>query len=503
MMAARELQQGPGLRELLAGIVDHEGVDGRPVGGLATDSRQVQAGGLFLARPGAVRDARDYVDQAIAAGAVAVLMEAPAVMVEHRNGVPLIGVRGLVGRLGTIADRFFGFPSRQMWVAGVTGTNGKTSVTHFVAQALQAGGEACGLVGTLGNGTYGALHPGRHTTPDVVTVHRILRELSDRGVGRAVLEASSHGLEQGRLDGITFDVAVFTNLSREHLDYHRDMAAYASAKGRLFRVPGLRYAVVNMDDPAAPAMLEGLAAPVELVGFSLAGERRRAALAATRVELGPTGLVLEVSATGAKARLASPLLGRFNAANLMAALATLTTLGVPLEEAAARLEGVRPVAGRMERFAGGSHQPLVVVDYAHTPDALGQALRTLRQHCGGRLWCVFGCGGERDRGKRPEMGRAAQVHADQVVLTDDNPRGEDGDAIIGDILSGMMAPAKAVVERRRELAIAGAVEAAGAGDVVLVAGKGHEDYQEVCGRRVPYSDRVVVEALLARGGDAG
>jgi UDP-N-acetylmuramoyl-L-alanyl-D-glutamate--2,6-diaminopimelate ligase len=503
MMAARELQQGPGLRELLSGIVDHEAVDGRPVGGLATDSRQVQAGGLFLARPGAVRDARDYIDQAIAAGAVAVVMEAPAVMIEHRDGVPLIGVPGLVGLLGRIANRFFGSPSHRMWVAGVTGTNGKTSVTHFVAQALHAGGEACGLLGTLGYGTYGALRPGLHTTPDVVTLHRILRELSDQGLRRAVLEASSHGLEQGRLDGIAFDVAVFTNLSREHLDYHRDMAAYAAAKRGLFRVPGLRYAVVNMDDPAASTMLDGLATPVELAGFSLAGDRRRAVLAASRVELSPTGLVLEVSGADAKVRLASPLLGRFNAANLMAALATLTTLGMPLEEAAARLQGVRPVAGRMECFTGGPHHPQVVVDYAHTPDALGHVLGTLRQHCGGRLWCVFGCGGERDRGKRSEMGRIAQAHADHLVLTDDNPRGEDGDAIIADIQSGMAVPASAVIERRRELAIAGAVAAAGAGDVVLVAGKGHEDYQEVCGRRLPYSDRAVVEALLARRGEAG
>ncbi len=504
MMAAKELAPGVNLRELLAGIVELPPADDRPVLAVTADSRRVKPGSLFLARPGASHDARDYVDQALQAGATSVVVEAPSVHVTHRHAVPLIGVPDLAAWMGTITDRFYGSPSRQMWVAGVTGTNGKTSVSHFIAQALQQAmfsGTPCGLIGTLGYGILGALRPALHTTPDVVSVHRILAELRGQGAHHVVMEASSHGLEQGRLAGVAFDTAVFTNLTRDHLDYHRDMAAYGAAKRRLFQVPGLSHAVVNLDDATSAQIVDGLGTGVELIGFSLQGKARQPNLVAEQLQLSPTGLLLDVAGSYGRARLTSPLLGRFNADNLMAALATLLSLGMPLKEAAARLQAVRSVVGRMERFAGDEGQPAVVVDYAHTPDALAQVLATLREHCGAELWCLFGCGGERDPGKRGAMGAAAEALADHVVLTDDNPRGEDGDAIIRDILRGMKAPGAAVVERRRMTAIGNAIATAGPEDVILVAGKGHEDYQEVAGKRLPFSDMEQVQKAL-RGGKA-
>ncbi len=507
MMAAETLKLTPRLRGLMAGIVNIEPRYDRVLGGVVADSRLVAPGDLFLACRGATNDARDYVETAIARGARAVVYEAPAMMMTSRSGVPLIGVPDLPRWMGTVADRFYRHPSRSMWVAGITGTNGKTSVAHFIAQALQEGlgrGVPCGVLGTLGYGPLGALRPATHTTPDVVTTHRLLGELRDQGIRHAVMEASSHGLEQGRVSQVAFDVAVFTNLTRDHLDYHRDMATYADAKRSLFQMEGLRHAVVNVDDPASERMLDGVASSVAVTGYSLKGDTKRASVVATDLERTPAGLALTVTTARAKERLQSSLLGHFNAANLLAAAATLLALDIPLDEALARLAAVRAVPGRMERFGGVSGRPLVVVDYAHTPDALAQVLSTLQEHCGGEIWCVFGCGGERDRGKRAEMGAVAERAAHRLVLTDDNPRGEDGDAIIRDILAGMKAPAAAVVERRREEAIRGAIASAGSSDVVLVAGKGHEEYQEIAGERRSFSDRAVVgRALAADGGEAG
>ncbi len=505
MMAAEALNLTPRLRGLLAGIVNIEARYDRVLGGVVADSRLVQPGDLFLARRGAVTDARDYVQTAIARGARAVVYEAPAVMMTTRSGVPLVGVPDLPRWMGTVADRFYRHPSRSMWIAGITGTNGKTSVAHFIAQALQDGldrGVPCGLLGTLGYGPLGALQPSAHTTPEAVTTHRVLGDLRDQGIRHAVMEASSHGLEQGRVSEVAFNVAVFTNLSRDHLDYHRDMAAYADAKRSLFQTAGLGHAVVNMDDPACERMLDGLAASVEVMGYSLSGDMKRASVVATQVEKSPAGMALTVSTPRAKGRLQSTLIGHFNAANLLAAVATLLALGMPLDEVLVRLKAVRAVPGRMERFGGVSGRPLVVVDYAHTPEALAQVLDTLQEHCGGRIWCVFGCGGERDQGKRPQMGAVAERAAHRLVVTDDNPRREDGDHIVRDILAGLKAPAAAIVERRREEAIRGAIAAAGADDVVLVAGKGHESYQDIAGERRHFDDREAVgRALAAQGGE--
>ncbi len=497
MMVAEQLRPGSRLRQLLRGIVDIEPSYDRPLGGITADSRQVGEGDLFLACRGTTRDARDYIDAAIAQGAEAIVLESSTTEVTSREGVPLVGVPALSRWMGTIANRFFDHPSAAMWIAGITGTNGKTSVSHFIAQAMQE--TRCGVMGTLGYGVLGSLQPAGHTTPEVVTVHRLLAELRDGGVRHTVMEASSHGLAQGRVSGVAINLAVFTNLSRDHLDYHGDMLAYADAKRSLFRIPGLEAAVANMDDPASERILDGLATGVDVLGYSVRGDRKRAAVVVEDLVTTPAGMTLTVTSPYGSGKLESALLGRFNAANLTAAFASLLTLGMPVEEALKRLQSVRVVPGRMERLGAVSGRPSVVVDYAHTPDALGQVLTALREHCDGELWCVFGCGGERDRGKRPEMGAIAEKLADKLVLTDDNPRGEDGDAIIRDILAGMNAPAVVVVERRREEAIRGAVEATGPGDLVLVAGKGHEDYQEVAGERRPFSDRAVVRRALGGG----
>ncbi|MCU0937128.1 MAG: UDP-N-acetylmuramoyl-L-alanyl-D-glutamate--2,6-diaminopimelate ligase [Gammaproteobacteria bacterium] len=502
-MRAAALAQATGvsLGSLLQGLAALPARYDRRVTGLALDSRTVRPGDLFFALVGGATDGRRFVDEALARRAAAVAQEAPAASLEARHGVPVIGVPGLDQQVGRVADRFYGHPSADLWVAGVTGTNGKTTVSHLIAQALTGEGgspgaaQRCGVVGTLGSGVFGELRPSRHTTPDAITLHRLLADLRGRGLRHVAMEVSSHALVQGRVNGVAFDVAAFTNLTRDHLDYHGSLEAYAEAKRRLFRFPGLKTAVVNVDDPVGAAILERLDAGVDALGYSLTNDPR-ARVRARTLEVGPAGLRLEVVTPAGDGVLESPLLGRFNAGNLLAALGVLLTLRLPLPGLLAALGRARPVAGRMERHGGQEGQPLVVIDYAHTPDALESVLATLREHCRGRLACVFGCGGERDRGKRPEMGAAAERLADEVVVTDDNPRREDPDLIVADVLGGMARPERARVERDRARAIALAVGGAGAGDVVLVAGKGHEDYQEVGGQRRPYSDRAVVRALL-------
>jgi UDP-N-acetylmuramoyl-L-alanyl-D-glutamate--2,6-diaminopimelate ligase len=318
------------------------------------------------------------------------------------------------------------------------------------------------------------------------------------------MEVSSHALDQGRVNGVDFKVAVWTNLTRDHLDYHGDMAAYAIAKQRLFKAPGLRHAVINIDDDYGRELLATIPAGVQTIGYTLNATQHSTLntqhlLAGSDLQLTDAGIDLHVQSPWGEGRLQAGLLGRFNASNLLAALATLLALGVSFDSAVQRLGGVSTVPGRMERFGGG-RQPLVVVDYAHTPDALEQALRALRGHCHGKLWCIFGCGGERDTGKRPLMGEVAEQSADRVVVTDDNPRGEDPIQIVADIMAGMRNPDAAYLRRDRTLAIAFAIEQSRPGDVILVAGKGHEDYQQVGTRRIPYSDRRSVATLLRREG---
>lgn len=509
MMTARLETHQSRLGELLQGIVTVPVEQNVTVAGLQLDSRAVRGGDVFLACRGAQGHGIDYVSEALRRGAVAVVYDPEGANGVLPLGVPAIAVPRLGEMVGVIADRYFGHPSAALEVIGVTGTNGKTSCSHYLAQALDRPQAACGLIGTLGSGLYGALREGRHTTPDAVAVHAALNELRSDGARAVVMEVSSHALDQGRVNGVTFDLAIFTNLTRDHLDYHGDMARYESAKRRLFQWPDLGCAVVNADDSAGRRLLRELPASVRAVAYSLNAEASKSLIAtgagqpighlwACNVELESDGLSIDVDGDWGAARLHAPVLGRFNASNLLAVLATLLVKGWPLASAVQRLAQTHAVPGRMECFHAAG-RPLLVVDYAHTPDALEQALQAVREHAQGQLWCVFGCGGERDRGKRPEMGAIAERLADRVVITDDNPRGEAGDRIVDDIRTGLIAPDKAVVERDRQRAIRAVHIAADARDVVLIAGKGHESYQEVEGRRLPYSDRALAAELTGGG----
>ena len=500
--------QAQPLSRLLADLVQVDAAHDTLIHGLSLDSRQVTPGDLFFACAGTRCHGAQHIAEAIAAGAAAVLCEGPQAHVAGEGAVPVYPVEHLKDRLGRIAARFYGDPSRDMTVTGITGTNGKTSCSHFLAQALDSAQPPCGLLGTLGYGRFGALQAGRHTTPDAITLQAWLAQLHHDGVGQVVMEVSSHALDQGRVAGVHFDTAVFTNLSRDHLDYHGDLARYAAAKSRLFQVAGLRHAVVNGDDETGQRLLTTLAGGVDVVVYGLNdGASARADcqwmhhprvrhVSGEILRHDGEGMEIHVESSWGSGSFRSSLLGRFNASNLLATLAVLLVQGMPLEQATACLARTRPVPGRMEHFGGGQGLPLVVIDYAHTPDALRQVLQTLRPLCRGCLWVVFGCGGDRDRGKRREMGAVAAQCADRVILTDDNPRSEDGAQIIAEIAAGMGRDRPAEIVRDRARAICHAIGAAGEGDVVLIAGKGHEEYQIVGERRIPFSDREQVAQAL-------
>ncbi|MBT8766196.1 UDP-N-acetylmuramoyl-L-alanyl-D-glutamate--2,6-diaminopimelate ligase [Metapseudomonas boanensis] len=451
---------------------------------LTLDSRRVRPGDLFLAVPGAQQDGRTHIADAVARGATAVAYESEGAAAIEAAGAELIPVKGLAGQLSSIAGRFYGEPSRALRLVGVTGTNGKTSVSQLLAQALDQLGERCGIVGTLGTGFYGALESGRHTTPDPLAVQATLAGLKQAGARAVAMEVSSHGLEQGRVAALDFDVAVFTNLSRDHLDYHGSMEAYAAAKARLFAWPDLRVRVVNLDDDFG-RQLACEQHESRLVSYSL--EDSAAFLYCREAHFDDNGVRAQLVTPQGEGLLRSPLLGRFNLSNLLAVVGVLLALDYPLDEVLHLLPSLHGPVGRMQRL-GGDAKPLVVVDYAHTPDALEKVLQALRPHVRGQLLCLFGCGGDRDRGKRPLMAEAAERFADRVLVTDDNPRSEDPAHIFADIRPGFANVQQVEFVHGRGQAIAQLIGRAGADDVVLLAGKGHEDYQEIAGVRQPFSD---------------
>ncbi|OIP18912.1 MAG: UDP-N-acetylmuramoyl-L-alanyl-D-glutamate--2,6-diaminopimelate ligase [Betaproteobacteria bacterium CG2_30_59_46] len=470
------------------------------VRGLVVDSRRLQPGDAFAAYPGERMDGRKFIAQAVAAGANAVLWEREGFEWNDEWEVPNLPVDGLSDKIGAIASQVYGEPSRKLRMIGITGTNGKTSCCHWIAQCLTGLGRKTALVGTLGNGFPGALAPSANTTPDAVSLHGLLRDYLADDAKCVAMEVSSHGLAQGRVNGVHFDIAVLTNLSRDHLDYHGDMASYAAAKAGLFAWPELQYAVLNMDDPFGVELAATLGCSgVQTVGYSLEGRNEgcRFAVLARDLVADAQGIRFKAFTPWGTAPLSSKLLGRFNASNLLASLAVLLVSGIALEDAVRELGKVESVAGRMQRL-GGEGKPLVVVDYAHTPDALEKVLGTLREITGGnnQLICVFGCGGERDRGKRPLMGAVASRLADSVIVTSDNPRGEDARAIIDEIIVGMGANYRVIDDRAA--AIDAAVRGAQPDDVVLIAGKGHEDYQEIKGVKLPFADVDVVSRILER-----
>ncbi|CAG4884109.1 UDP-N-acetylmuramoyl-L-alanyl-D-glutamate:meso-diaminopimelate ligase [Georgfuchsia toluolica] len=453
---------------------------------LCLDSRRIQHGDIFVACHGASRDGRDYINDAVHRGAAAVLYDAePSKAIEP--GVPSLAVEGLAKLLGEIAHLVYGRPSEKLQVIGVTGTNGKTSVSQWIAQALGSLGQRCAVMGTLGNGFPGRLEESPNTTPDAIAVHSGLASYLAQGATACAMEVSSIGLDQGRVNGVIFDTAVFTNLTRDHLDYHADMDVYAAAKARLFAMPGLKTAVLNLDDPCGVQLAASLRGRVRTLGYSLNPQQARVTdklLLADDIHMPATGV--EFSVNGMP--VAAPVIGRFNVSNLLAVFGSLQALGIDAAQAGAALATVTPPPGRLQAI-GGKGQPLVVVDYAHTPDALDKALTTLREIASarhGRLICLFGCGGERDPGKRPLMGAMAERLADGVVVTSDNPRGEAPAHIAAQIATGMQT--KPLVELDRAVAIRKAIVAADACDVILLAGKGHETYQEIAGVRQPFSD---------------
>ncbi len=488
MMHVSECQA---LKPLVTGIADAtEWVD-VCVNGLTLDSRAVQPGNLFLALPGGSSDGRRYIGEAVAAGAGAVLVEAPCDDIDEYDAA-VYEVTNLRRFAGSIADRFYSRPSQKLCVIGITGTNGKTTCSHLLAQALEQLGVQAGVLGTLGNGRLDSLQPSGLTTGDVVGVHREIRRLLDDNVSFVCMEVSSHALDQGRVDKVAFDVAVFTNLSRDHLDYHVDMASYGNAKQRLFGSPELSASVVNVDDDFG----RQIATRTDRDKLWSHGVARDARVRCASLEESSSGSELTVAWDGKTTRLRVPLIGRFNADNVLAVFTVLLALGFSTEKISKVIAGLKPVAGRMEVFTRPG-RPKVVVDYAHTPDALEKILLACRRITRGKLWLVFGCGGERDRDKRPLMGGIATRLADQVVVTNDNPRGEAERAIIRQICAAMDGSETVLTDRSR--AIDHAISNAKVIDTVVIAGKGHETGQIIGRRTLPFSDRECVLSIL--GGD--
>jgi UDP-N-acetylmuramoyl-L-alanyl-D-glutamate--2,6-diaminopimelate ligase len=465
---------------------------------ITSDSRAVEPGVAFAAYPGARHDGRAFIGDAIARGAPAVLWEAAGWTWDTKHEVPHLPVEDLREKLGAIADFICGSPSEALWMVGVTGTNGKTSCSQWLAHAFAAVGRRAAVIGTLGSGFPDALVPAPHTTPDAAVLQETLARLRQEGATVVAMEVSSIGLDQGRVNGTRFDVALFTNLSRDHLDYHGTMAAYGAAKARLFAWPGLATAVVNADDPfgerlASIAREHG----ARLISYGVNGGDVTATAIATTAD----GMTLSVATPWGSGRLETRVVGTFNVANLLGTLGVLLASDVPLAAALDAMTTIEPPPGRMQRLGGGS-APLVVIDYAHTPDALEKVLAALRPAvgAGGALVCLFGCGGDRDPGKRREMGRIAASLADRVVVTSDNPRSEDPASIAMAIAEGVRDAGNRHwrLEIDRGKAIDQAVASARAGDVVLLAGKGHEDYQETNGVRTAFSDAARAAAALAQ-----
>jgi len=501
-------------------------VDALGVKRLSSDSRSIVRGDTFVAYPGEARDGRDFIPAAIANGASSVLWESTDFAWNPSWRAANLGIGNLQRHAGDIASHVYGRPSAKLWMIGITGTNGKTSCGQWIAQSLTRAGRRCAVIGTLGCGFPGALEPSLNTTPDAVWTHGALSDFLRRGARSACMEVSSHGLEQHRVSGVEFDVALLTNISRDHLDYHGSMRSYRAAKAKLFKWPSLRYAVLNLDDEFGAALAARIPRRnLSVIGYGFgrttaARGRGLLRMQGRNLRVNADGLSFDVSTPWGSASLASTLIGRFNADNLLGSLATLLASEVSLDDAVSALQRVKAVPGRTERYGGG-RRPLVVVDYAHTPDALEKVLTALRELIEGsrfkvqgsrlrekgnrsknfkpqtsnpKLICVFGCGGDRDRGKRPLMGRIATRLADQVIITSDNPRSEDPFAIITDILEGV--EAECAVTADRALAIRQAISAARRGDVVLIAGKGHEAYQEIGGVRHPFSDAAAAKAAL-------
>ena len=492
-MPATQIPSSITLKDLLGGIAEAPDI---LIHGIANDTRELCAGSVFFACPGAQSHGLDYAQQAVEAGAIAIVYDSDVGTAIPRVDVPMIRVAGLRSYLGELANRFYDHPSRAVSVIGITGTNGKTTVAWMLSQALQLLGKTCAYAGTLGYGINEVDAKEGLTTPDVIEMHRRLASFRDGGATHAAIEVSSHALAQHRIDGVTIDTAIFTNLSRDHLDYHGDMRAYAEAKASLFTANNPRRSIVNRDSRfgAELAARIGNGAIVVSVDPDWApGKRSHVCLRSASAVAGGSQIVVETS--WGEARISLPLPGGFNIENALLVLAFLLSDGVSVQDARSALENIGAPPGRLE-LVDNAPGPAVYIDYAHTPHALDVVLQALRPHCAGALWCVFGCGGDRDKGKRPLMATVAEQHADRIVVTTDNPRSESPAVIIDEIVAGFSDRAAVTVIEDRATAIAWVTEHARDADTILIAGKGHENYQLIGTERHDFSDRSAAAANL-------
>jgi UDP-N-acetylmuramoyl-L-alanyl-D-glutamate--2,6-diaminopimelate ligase len=491
------------LTELLKGLVsvteEHSKLANvLEISGLSLDSRVVETGNLFIAMAGAKQHGLAHINQVIDKGACAVLYDPSGEggrLAENVTGISLIPVENLGSVLGKLAARFYGNPSQSLAVVGITGTNGKTSCSQFLGQLL----DDCGIIGTLGWGEWGQLNKTLNTTPDAITVQQILSEFVKAKKKTVAMEVSSHGLDQGRVNGVHFKGAVFTNISRDHLDYHSSMEAYLTAKLKLLQAPGLRFVVVNLDDASHDQIISAVPESVVVWGVSAKGKSVSSgeSVIAEGMQHTLAGIEFDVNWGGDIQRINAPLYGDFNAENLLCVLAVMLAMGQTLTEATNKVKTIKPITGRMERCGANANELNVFVDYAHTPDALYRVLVSMRKHCNKALWVVFGCGGNRDAGKRPQMGNIAEQWADRIIVTDDNPRFENNTKITNEVFAGCSSD-KVILIQDRKQAIQHAIANAAKNDCIVIAGKGHENYQEINGVQHPFNDKQIAEEALQK-----
>ncbi len=508
MAAMQNASYDISLKQLLSDVMPHAYLPDIPVKGLTLDSRKVQDGYVFVALSGQTEHGLTFAQDAIKNGAVAVLCDkkfdqyCQQIVSNILSRVICIAVDDLLIHLGDIASRFYGEPSKQLFTVGITGTDGKTSVSHFIAQALQQNNEPSSVIGTIGNGLLNNLQAATHTTPDVIDVHKILADNVQKNATSVAMEVSSHGLHQRRVDGVEFDVAVLTNLGRDHLDYHDDLDAYKAAKQLLFQQQQVKALVLNVDDEFGRELAEKSLPHQDVWTYGLCDYQNDNHVKASQIKTQATGLQFYVQTPIGEADVNLNLLGEFNIANALATLCVLLIKGVEFNDAISRLEKLHTVTGRMQSISL-PHQPIVVVDFAHTPQALGFALKSLRKHCKKILHCVFGCGGDRDQGKRPLMAAAVESLADNIIVTQDNPRNEDPAQIFAQIKKGFKQFENVQFIDDRQQAIEAAIYNADEDDIVLIAGKGHEQYQLVAGQSLPFDDSKIARTALSKKTSGG
>ena len=498
MMVAKNKQiMSVSLKELLSDFCDSDYLPDVEVKGLALDSRQVEQGYVFVALEGGFDHGLAYAEAAISRGAVAVLCDAQhdqycqQILSKIMTMAVCIPVKNLYSKLSLLSNKFYCSPSEKIFVSGVTGTDGKTSVSHFIAQAMNSNDAPAALIGTLGNGLIDQLDESSHTTPDIFSLNSMLSRFEQQGATSVAMEVSSHGLDQDRVQGIDFDVAVLTNLTRDHLDYHGNIESYKQAKKKLFIENNDRSLVLNVDDAFGSEMFSefGGKRTVWLYGLNeLQVKQSKLFVYANHIENKPQGMKFMLVSSYGSAEVNLGLIGEFNIYNALACFCVLLQSGMNFNYAVKRIEKLQTVTGRMEVISK-EDKPVVVIDYAHTPEALSQALINVRKHVIGKVICVFGCGGDRDAGKRPLMAQAADALADLVILTSDNPRNEDPAQIIDEIRQGISSELKLIVEEDRASAIQQAINMASTDDLILIAGKGHEEYQIIANKKIPFSDK--------------